>query len=949
MKKNKIYFGLLTISAIALASCANTTPTTSIPTTSITTSIVDSTSQTSSNTQNIELEEKETIEVEGAEANRIQNEYKIEVVTQGEDADYQVCLDEAEEIYLNFDINNVIDSVKLPTVTKRMNTKLSWLSSNIKVLGHNGTLKTTRDTSIDHEITLTATIKYGTSEIKKIYTLTIPKAKEVVPFSENTIVENFSEYVTGREISYYYDWNMTSGSNSESNGISEIIENVPNNNMISKKALQFPSYRLSTDVHYDRFLAENENFSMETYVMFTGETNGLYFEFLDGGNRGVSAGITNEGFKYYSSGSYKTSNEILDAGVWTKIRLDVNLTNSTFDYSYYDWYTNELKTIADDVVMSNKIKKVTKFRINVPSGLKNGCSYLSDLHIAPNIAKEIGANPNRTIGIGNIQGLSKEELLLEKGDVLPTPEIKVFNRFNRAQQLVEGVDYDIELNGIKETNNTGEFQRTFKIKLKETNEEKELVQNIYIDEAGGASKIRNFVSTSIMNKQVTLNGTLSKANSDVYYILVEANSKVPTKEQIKAGENYDSVTVVSKGKLTDCSGEFTVKVSNIPESKEYDIYVVTEHDGIISDYKVKNSISTVINIETCDDFYDMTVNPDTKSKTFRLMNDLDFSNYEWFINPSDTLKFLGQVDGQGYTIKNLTINNEYFDGTMIKKYGIFYELGSASSTAVIKNLRFENCSLTSFEDTGLIAGYSYNSLVENIEIDGLTIKATKGATGEGYLAAIFGRVDEGETTINNVSVVNAYIETYKYGGCIVANAQDTTLLTIKNVVFIGEVNNEGAYAGIVGRNRSPLYVENIYIDLHIRNAKKQVGLIAGQTICSGDYTGTITAKNIIGNLTVDEMMQPTYMNKGIGDYSKSDKPEDDYSIENFYCFFQDYSHLAESLEPILNSVDESKLIFEQSSYTESWWTENTCYSSLDSEYWYYDSKLERPNLKYTND
>ncbi len=921
MKKNKL-FVTFSIAALTLAGC-----------TYVDTNL---------------LEPDATI-IDGYLTNRIENQSSVEVVENGEEKDLKKALHYADEIYFNIDTSNVQGSLKLPSIdvdffgTTKTITK--WETSDFGIMGSDGSLRSSVDRSVDHDITLTCTITYQTAVVKKTFPIHIPALQEKQPFYEDTVIENFSSYVTGREISYYYDWNMTSGSNSEGNGIGEIIESVPDNNMVSQKAIQFPSYRLSTDVQYDRYITENQSFAFETYVMFRDKINGLYFDFLDGSKRGVSAGITDNGFSYYQSGSYKTSPLILDEGVWTKIRLDVDLTNSSYTYSYYDWYTNELKTIAENVNMSNKLTKITKLRIKVPSGSKIGCSYLSDLNLAPSVNKNIGTNPNRTIGIGNIVGFSTDELLLEKGDEMPELNLEVYNRFDRTKKLELDKDYTVAVSGTTNTSTTGEFTRTYKITLKETNEVKELTQNIYIDDKNGPSNIRTFVSSSISKNKVTLSGTVSKLNSDVYYMIVPANSTAPTAAQIKAGSNYGNVTVSKSGKLDNCTGAFTINISDIPETIEYDIYVVTEHANGFSTVQVKKSVSTTINIETCDDFYNMTINPDTKDKNFRLMNDIDFTNYEWFINPSDTLKFVGQLDGQGYTIKNLVIDNQDFNGTIIKKYGIFYELGSEDQTAYVKNINFENCSITSYEDTGLLAGYSYGSVVENITINGLTIKAVDNATGEGYLAALFGRVEKGETVINNVSIVDVNIKTYKYGGCVVANSQNTNLLTITNLIFIGTVDNEGAYAGIVGRNRSPLYVENIYIDLHIKNSKKQVGLIAGQTSCSGVNNGTFTAKNIIGKLSVDEMMQPTYMNNAVGDYSDSATPENDYSIENFYVFPQDYSHLAEELIPIINSIDGAKDLNEPAEFTKAWWESNTCYSSLDSTYWYYDETLDRPNLK----
>ena len=931
MRLNRKLILLAVISSLGLAACQTPNPSSSSISSSISNSSTSISSSSSSSTP--------------------VDDIKVNVIEEGSDEkSLEIAIKEAKDLYLNVDTQNIVASLKLPTAGNYLDTEIVWKSDNIKVLGHNGLLKTTRDTSKAYDIVLTATVSYNGAKVSREFEVHIPAVEEKEPLLFPSIEEDFSDYVTGRELSYYYDWDLTSGSNAEGNGISEIVENVENNNMITAKAARFPSYRLSADMQYDRYLDLEENFSLETYVMFTGEVNGLYLEFIESSSRAVSAGITNEGFQFYQNKEYITSSRILDEGVWTKVRIDVDMTNKTFTYSYYDWYTNKLTPIAENVEMSNKISKVTKFRIRVARGQKNGCSYLSNLNIQKEIPVSIGTNPNRTTGIGKINGF-QEDLLLIQGDQIPTPELDVYNRFNRTQEFTKDQDYSVTYSGLENTQETGAYERKYTITLKSTGEVKELTQNIYIDDQASPSKVRTLKSSSIFKNSITISGTVSKLNSNVHYIIVPEGSSEPTAAQVKAGVSYNNVNIVSKGVLENCTGSFNIKVNNIDETivgstettKEYDIYIVTDHKtNGLSEVYTKQNISSIVNIETCDDFYSMTNNPDTNGYKFRLMNDLDFSNYEWYVNPLDTMSFTGELDGQGYTVSNLTINNEN-DGNVVKMYGIFYQL---KDNAYIHDINFKNASVTSYEDTGLIAGYSYGSTLENISIDGLIMKATDNATGAGHLASLFGRVDKGVTTINNVSVVNAEITTYKYSGCFTAYNQYCDLLTITNSVFIGKVTNDGAYVGLVGRNYSPLKVQNCIIYIDVQTAKKQVGLIAGHTNITGSNNGTIVADNIIGNLAVTELIQPTYMNLGVGEYAIDGDINEKVKITDFYCFYQDYSTLADEWEPILNSLNYSKTIKQQENYTKEWWMENTFFSEFDSlSSWYYDEEEGRPNLK----
>ena len=88
------------------------------------------------------------------------------------------------------------------------------------------------------------------------------------------------------------------------------------------------------------------------------------------------------------------------------------------------------------------------------------------------------------------------------------------------------------------------------------------------------------------------------------------------------------------------------------------------------------------------------------------------------------------------------------------------------------------------------------------------------------------------------------------------------------------------------------------------------------------------------------------MNLGVGEYAIDGDINEKVTITDFYCFYQDYSTLADEWEPILNSLNYSKTIKQQETYTKQWWMENTFFSEFDSlSSWYYDEEEGRPNLK----
>lgn len=91
-----------------------------------------------------------------------------------------------------------------------------------------------------------------------------------------------------------------------------------------------------------------------------------------------------------------------------------------------------------------------------------------------------------------------------------------------------------------------------------------------------------------------------------------------------------------------------------------------------------------------------------------LMNDLDFDGVDYMPIPL----FSGSLDGQGYTIKNVTIN---LSESSISNVGLFGQLSRAS----IRNLNVDKLTIDApieMVSVGSIAGRALNSTLENIAI-----------------------------------------------------------------------------------------------------------------------------------------------------------------------------------------------------------------------------------------
>ena len=185
-------------------------------------------------------------------------------------------------------------------------------------------------------MTLTAklTVKESKEEFvekQKEFNITIlPLDVEVVEKQEAPFFEDFSSYSTGEEIGEYLSWNLSS-----SEGITSVVEEVPNNNKIdNQKILQINSKKTAQDIRYTRDFYISNNVVFEAYTMFWGQLNGMFFELGANGTMGPTFGISHESFYYNANGEKAIGLDKVPftpkEGVWYIFRFDVNTSWRTY-------------------------------------------------------------------------------------------------------------------------------------------------------------------------------------------------------------------------------------------------------------------------------------------------------------------------------------------------------------------------------------------------------------------------------------------------------------------------------------------------------------------------------------------------------------------------------------------------------------------------------------------
>ena len=873
----------------------------------------------------------------------------------GEIAVNPADLEKAQIVYdqltLNADLNNITSSFYLPTKSL-YDSRINWASSSrnvIRITDNTMLVLRPKAGSEPSTCTLTATITLGTATLTKEFQCRVLPESEYNPTTSTTFVEDYANYKLGQDLANYLIWEHSGDE------IATVEQVVLDNNMVGERVLDFnPLATLYKDTSYKTKITTSNKFVFETHAMTTGSISGFKFELLEGSSKAISLGLDydengNEAFIAYNPAT--GLDEVLaprDNGVWYKLRIEVDMEASLYHAYYYDWKNNgELVELTPTAGIKVNGEEINYFKMRVLTGRNDGRIFVAPFAIdeSVNLPADAGTNPNRSKGIGYIENYTESYLLVENEE-FSVPTLKIYNRFNKEELLVEGNDYTVEKTfgetGEVTTSTVGDYVTNYKITLttpEGDTEVKNLTQTFHVDPSDATADLSNLRIAPIVNdsnpnaeKVLKITASINRKDSHVYYAAVDEGAGALTPEEVFAASK-DNIRFSGNEKINDST--FQINVHGLVAGKEYDFYVITKNDNGLSEVYVKRNISiSVYNIEDPADFFFMCTDPEVQTTSFRLLNDIDFADYYWAASEITRPEYTGTFDGQGFTIRNLTIVAPF------KKASLFYDFAGT-----FKNLTFENCSLTGNESVGFIGGYAKGqATVENIKMINCEIKCfSSSSAGDGYYGLVFGRAEGGSAggniKVNNVSIEDCYVEAPKYAGAIAGNIQKIKSLDINNVYCQVVMKGENAAFGLLSRIRSgvTVSVKNTYVDVDIIYAKKEVACIAGH------LEDTLILENVVGKLRVQGLTQNTYWNTVTGRYGTS------ASIEYKNCFFfkVDTSLLSEdTLTPVAASLHVGTYLNEPSEFTKEWWERNTCFSNLDTNpSWGYDEVRETPYLR----
>lgn len=355
------------------------------------------------------------------------------------------------------------------------------------------------------------------------------------------------------------------------------------------------------------------------------------------------------------------------------------------------------------------------------------------------------ANPE----LGEVIINSDDKVILNQYDYYVEPKIEVLDASNYSgKKLTEGKEYTLTKTISYQTNKlqnstdvagiytttpgiytvTYEAKSTLNPNVTSSNSYK-----VYVVDPN--EKISVLTSSVFVNKDgYRITGELSNVKANLY-VLASDNANATTEEIIQNGVKYE---------ITD---DMIDVLGNHDNSNGYYINMVVENSGQSETYRVSAKEVKIINISTEQEFYDLmngTTSNDS-STIYSLTKDLDYTNFTWNPN-SKNVEFSGLLNGNGHTIKNISIINNSDKDHM--------NIINRLTGGTIMNLNFDNIKIEGKSETKDVAervgiiGRMYGGYVYNVDVTNISLY------GYRRIGAIVGHVSDGDNYFSEISIVN---------------------------------------------------------------------------------------------------------------------------------------------------------------------------------------------------
>ena len=549
--------------------------------------------------------------------------------------------------------------------------------------------------------------------------------------------------------------------------------------------------------------------------------------------------------KLYVSGEmyYYVSMDYLPIAGDDQALVTVDATINTSDGNITHTFTNvPVKENYRTNIIGNLISSTTDFVVTIEEGFvdeNNNPNPDNDYLVVDNVAAANAAlNAGETyVAINYIRNI-------ENGDTITLPAA--------AEYYLQIPAVDAKLNIV------GEYATKVYITLVENNSAVNGIElNIDTPSATvtvsklGNPRVKNITASTAPNTLILDGITVAEVVIKQGNVIVENNSEVG---EIEPEGNAGDITIYvdETSEVEDVDNSFTL----IEEEEEGDIKFIT------SAAKLQQLAKSVNNDGN-----------NFAGQIITLLADIDLNNVEWTPIGTEDNYFAGTFEGNGHTIKNLTVVE-----TEAKEGKAFIGFFGYAKNATIEDLTFENVYLNiacldidhSQGHIGAVAGsLEGTSTIENVTIKGdIKVESTVTANGASRVAVVAGGNSYGDVKMKEVHVIaneGSYLKANNNVGALAGQLQGKSVF--ENCSSNIDVTGTKFFAGgIIGLAAGDQTFTNCRTtgDITITAGREgrahdqyRVGGIAGGwsdgaknvcTLTGCTYTGKVSGKNSDGSV-----------------------------------------------------------------------------------------------------
>lgn len=215
---------------------------------------------------------------------------------------------------------------------------------------------------------------------------------------------------------------------------------------------------------------------------------------------------------------------------------------------------------------------------------------------------------------------------------------------------------------------------------------------------------------------------------------------------------------------------------------------------------------------------------DNLSGSYVLKNDITLSDAEWTPIGTKDSPFTGTLDGQGHTIKGLTVGNGTNNNANKNKAFFGFTNG-----ATVQNIAFTSAVVKGHEQAAIVVAQAKSSTLSNIYVSGVV-------TGHDHVGTIAGDARDNTTITNCVSTAAALSTEHQGGGIAGWTNNSTFSYNIAYGAVTAPNNGAGGITGMVDDNGKTEYQSNLSAAPYIKGGNDRTHGINGW--CNGNCSNT---------------------------------------------------------------------------------------------------------------